>query len=65
MIPSSEIILGRRDGSGGFSSYEERRGSALLGAINPSEMFDDCMIDRPYVECTASCVRALVAALAD
>lgn len=60
-----EFILGRRDGSGGFSSYEERRGSALLGAINPSEMFDDCMIDRPYVECTASCVRALASALAD
>jgi len=59
------FMLHRRDASGGFSSYEERRGSPALGRLNPSEMFDDCMIDRAYVECTASCVRALVAATRD
>jgi lanosterol synthase len=57
------FVLSRRDASGGFTSYEERRGSPLLGRLNPSEMFDDCMIDRAYVECTGSCVRALAAAM--
>lgn len=56
------FVLSRRDVSGGFSSYEERRGSPALGRLNPSEMFDDCMVDRAYVECTGSCVRALAAA---
>jgi squalene/oxidosqualene cyclase-like protein len=60
------FILSRRDArSGGFSSYEERRGSPALARLNPSEMFDDCMIDRAYVECTASCMRALAAAAED
>ncbi|MBN1769797.1 MAG: 2,3-oxidosqualene cyclase [Deltaproteobacteria bacterium] len=59
------FVLSRRDVSGGFASYEERRGSPALGRLNPSELFDDCMIDRAYVECTGSCVRALVGAMRD
>jgi lanosterol synthase len=60
-----DFMLSRQDGSGGFSSYEERRGPAMLERFNPSEMFDDCMIDRPYVECTASCLRGLRPAFED
>ncbi|MBI5501221.1 MAG: 2,3-oxidosqualene cyclase [Deltaproteobacteria bacterium] len=62
---AARFILARRDSSGGFSSYEERRGSPTLARLNPSEMFDDCMIDRAYVECTGSCLRALAALSGD
>ncbi|MBC7171241.1 MAG: hypothetical protein H5U40_02380 [Polyangiaceae bacterium] len=46
-----------RDGS--FGSYEARRTEVPLEALNPSEMFLDCMTEGSYVECTASCIAAL------
>jgi len=52
------FILARQNADGGFGTYERRRGGAWLEALNPSEMFGDCMTERSYVECTAS---ALVA----
>src|SRR5213076_509478 len=35
------------------------RGPKWLEALNPSEMFRNCMIEHSYVECTASCIEAL------
>jgi lanosterol synthase len=54
-----EFILRRQNDDGGFGSYEKRRGSQLLEWINPSEMYGNCMTERSYTECTASCVAAL------
>ena len=31
----------------------------MLEAINPSEMYGNCMTERSYIECTASSVSAL------
>jgi len=53
------FILARQNADGGFSTYEPTRGPQWLEALNPSEMFRDCMIEHSYVECTASCVEAL------
>jgi len=53
------FILARQNPDGGFSTYEPTRGPKWLEALNPSEMFRDCMIEHSYVECTASCVEAL------
>jgi lanosterol synthase len=53
------FILARQNGDGGFGSYESRRGSLILEHINPSEMYGNCMTERSYTECTASCVGAL------
>ncbi|MGZ3426083.1 MAG: 2,3-oxidosqualene cyclase, partial [Polyangia bacterium] len=53
------FILRRQNGDGGFGSYESRRGSLILEHINPSEMYGNCMTERSYTECTASCVGAL------
>jgi lanosterol synthase len=53
------FIVARQNPDGGFSTYEPARGPKWLEALNPSEMFRDCMIDHSYVECTASCVEAL------
>ena len=55
-----EFILRRQNDDGGFGSYEARRAGGLLELINPSEMYGNCMTERSYTECTASCVGALV-----
>ena len=53
------FMLARQNADGGFGTYERRRGAAWLEALNPSEMFGQCMTERSYIECTASCVGAL------
>jgi lanosterol synthase len=59
IVEAVRFILRRQNADGGFGSYERRRGSVLLEWINPSEMYGNCMTERSYTECTASCVGAL------
>jgi lanosterol synthase len=59
LLQAVEFILRRQNDDGGFGSYERRRGSVLLEWVNPSEMYGNCMTERSYTECTASCVGAL------
>jgi squalene/oxidosqualene cyclase-like protein len=54
-----EFILCRQNADGGFGTYERRRGSALLEAVNPSEMYGQCMTELSYLECTGSALCAL------
>jgi 2,3-oxidosqualene cyclase len=54
-----EFILYRQNDDGGFGTYERRRGSSWLEAVNPSEMFGQCMTELSYIECTASSLGAL------
>jgi squalene/oxidosqualene cyclase-like protein len=56
---AAAFILARQNRDGGFGTYEPRRGGRWLERLNASEMFGDCMTERSYVECTASCVGAL------
>jgi squalene/oxidosqualene cyclase-like protein len=56
---AAEFIVSRQNPDGGFSTYERQRAPAWLDRLNPSEMFGRCMVDRSYVECTASAVGAL------
>ena len=56
---AARFILRRQNDDGGFGTYESRRGSLILEHINPSEMYGNCMTERSYTECTASCVGAL------
>ena len=46
---------------GGFGSYEAQRSAIDLEWLNPAEMFGDSMTEHSFVECTASCLAALVA----
>jgi squalene/oxidosqualene cyclase-like protein len=59
LAEAARFILLRQNDDGGFGSYEKRRGSQILEWINPSEMYGNCMTERSYTECTASCVGAL------
>jgi lanosterol synthase len=54
------FILRCQNRDGGFGSYEPRKTRWSLEWMNPAEMFGKCMTERSYVECTASCLLALV-----
>lgn len=56
---AAEFILRRQNADGGFGTYECRRGSRLLEALNPSEMYGQCMTELSYLECTGSALCAL------
>jgi squalene/oxidosqualene cyclase-like protein len=56
---AARFIMERQNDDGGFGTYERRRGPAWLEALNPSEMFADCMVEGSYAECTGSALVAL------
>eukprot|EP00923_Selenidium_pygospionis_P020231 GHVN01035063.1.p1 GENE.GHVN01035063.1~~GHVN01035063.1.p1 ORF type:complete len:910 (+),score=131.48 GHVN01035063.1:5343-8072(+) len=60
LVEGIEWILKNQNTCGGWSTYEPYRTTALLEYLNPTEVFGDVMIDYPWTECTASCVKALV-----
>jgi lanosterol synthase len=60
---AAEFILSRQNDDGGFGTYERRRTPLPLDVVNPSEMYGDCMSERSFVECSASCVNALASFL--
>lgn len=43
----------------GFGSYERNRTTELLEIINPSEVFERCMVEYSYPECTSAVIMAL------
>jgi lanosterol synthase len=43
----------------GFGSYERNWTTELLEIINPSEVFERCMVEYLYPECTLAVVMAL------
>lgn len=53
------FILRCQNPDGSFGSYEARRTEVPIEALNPSEMFMECMVEGSYVECTGSCMEAL------
>jgi lanosterol synthase len=57
---AARFILSRQNRDGGFGSYESRRAPAWIEKLAPAEMFGECMTDGSCIECTASCVEALV-----
>lgn len=44
---------------GSFSTYEKIRTTPLLELLNPAEVFNNIMVEYPYVECTDSSVLGL------
>ena len=58
---AASLILAMQNDDGGWATYERTRGPHWLEALNPSECFDEIMIDVSYVECTSACLQALAA----
>ncbi|BAU03011.1 hypothetical protein VIGAN_11261400 [Vigna angularis var. angularis] len=53
------LTLSLQNRSGGFASYELTRSYAWLEKMNPTETFEDIMIDYQCVECTSSIIQGL------
>ncbi|XAR63784.1 Lupeol synthase [Bertholletia excelsa] len=53
------VILSLQSSNGGFPAWEPQRAYRWLEKFNPTEFFEDVLIEREYVECTASAVQGL------
>ena len=54
-----DTLLSLQNSSGGFGSYELRRGSEYMELLNAAEVFGRIMIEYDYPECTTSAVIGL------
>ncbi|KAK9092092.1 hypothetical protein Syun_027003 [Stephania yunnanensis] len=57
---SINIILSLQGKDGGMAVWEPAIGPGWLEMLNPTEFFQDIVIEYEYVECTASMIEALV-----
>ncbi|XP_015166944.1 lupeol synthase isoform X3 [Solanum tuberosum] len=53
------VILSLQSENGGFPAWEPQRAYRWLEKFNPTEFFEDTIIEREYVECTSSSIQAL------
>ncbi|GMH10723.1 hypothetical protein Nepgr_012564 [Nepenthes gracilis] len=53
------VILSLQSSNGGFSAWEPNRAFRWLEKFNPTEFFEDVLIEREYVDCTSSAIAAL------
>ncbi|KAK8292547.1 hypothetical protein E1A91_D06G130200v1 [Gossypium mustelinum] len=53
------VILSLQSNNGGFPAWEPQRAYGWLEKFNPTEFFEDTLIEREYVECTSSAIQAL------
>ncbi|PON40447.1 Squalene cyclase [Trema orientale] len=53
------VILSLQSSNGGFPAWEAQRAFRWLEKFNPTEFFEDTLIEREYVECTSSAIQSL------
>ncbi|XWS52406.1 hypothetical protein CRYUN_Cryun11dG0067900 [Craigia yunnanensis] len=53
------VILSLQSNNGGFPAWEPQRAYSWLEKLNPTEFFEDTLIEKEYVECTSSAIQAL------
>ncbi|XP_040996601.1 lupeol synthase-like isoform X3 [Juglans microcarpa x Juglans regia] len=53
------VILSLQSRNGGFPAWEPQRAFGWLEKFNPTEFFEDTLIEREYVECTSSAIQGL------
>jgi lanosterol synthase len=54
-----DTLLTMQNASGGFASYEPRRGSEQLELLNAAEVFGRIMVEYDYPECTTAVITVL------
>lgn len=54
-----DVILSLQSKNGGFPAWEPQRAYSWIEKFNPTEFFEDVLIEKEYVECTSSAVQAL------
>eukprot|EP00922_Rhytidocystis_sp_ex-Travisia-forbesii_P048533 GHVS01072280.1.p1 GENE.GHVS01072280.1~~GHVS01072280.1.p1 ORF type:complete len:282 (-),score=53.97 GHVS01072280.1:52-897(-) len=58
---AADWLISSQNRSGGYGTYEPYRSRRWLEFLNIMEVFGDSMIDYPWTECTASCIKGLAA----
>ncbi|KAK3221201.1 hypothetical protein Dsin_008226 [Dipteronia sinensis] len=53
------VILSLQSSNGGFPAWEPQRAYRWLEKFNPTEFFEDTLIEREYVECASSAIQGL------
>ncbi|KAJ0104723.1 hypothetical protein Patl1_19725 [Pistacia atlantica] len=53
------VILSFQSRNGGFPAWEPQRAFRWLEKFNPTEFFEDTLIETEYVECTSSAIQGL------
>ncbi|XP_052198230.1 lupeol synthase-like [Diospyros lotus] len=53
------VLLSLQSSNGGFPAWEPQRAFRWLEKFNPTEFFEDVLIEREYVECTSSAIQGL------
>ncbi|XP_060210027.1 lupeol synthase-like isoform X1 [Lycium barbarum] len=59
LFDAVNIILSLQSENGGFPAWEPQRAYRWLEKFNPTELFEDAVIEREYVECTSSAIHSL------
>ncbi|KAG6625549.1 lupeol synthase-like isoform X1 [Carya illinoinensis] len=54
------VVLSLQNGNGGFSAWEPVKASPWMQKFNPTEVYEDCLFEKEYIECTSSAVEGLV-----
>lgn len=54
-----DLLLGLESSGGGYAAWEQVRGPPFLELFNITEIFENCMVESRYPECTGSVVMAL------
>ncbi|KAI3974432.1 hypothetical protein MKX01_017925 [Papaver californicum] len=60
LYDSVEILLSLQGPKGGLAAWEPATSHEWLEVLNPTEFFQDIVVEHEYVECTASAIQALV-----
>ncbi|XP_048494951.1 lupeol synthase isoform X1 [Beta vulgaris subsp. vulgaris] len=53
------VTLSLQSENGGFPAWEPQRAFRWIEKFNPTEFFEDVLIEREYVECTSSAIQGL------
>ncbi|KAL0338802.1 UNVERIFIED_CONTAM: Lupeol synthase [Sesamum angustifolium] len=53
------VVLSLQSANGGLSAWEPVRAQRWLEKLNPTELFEDAVIEKEHVECTSSAIQTL------
>ncbi|CAN0864502.1 Beta-amyrin synthase [Linum grandiflorum] len=60
LFDSINVLLSLQSKNGGLSGWEPAGGPEWLEVLNPTEFFEDIVVEHEYVECTGSAISAMV-----
>ncbi|KNA06390.1 hypothetical protein SOVF_181550 [Spinacia oleracea] len=59
LFDAVNVILSLQSENGGLTAWEPKQAFRWLEKFNPTELFEDVLIEREHVECTSSVIQAL------